>query len=67
MNFLSFHTASYNITQTQLDHIRSNAAKTSPIMEAIEMSIPQLDSASMADLAPKLAHIIRKGVGIFLI
>jgi proteasome component ECM29 len=33
-------------------------------MEAIEMSIPQMDSAAMADLAPKLANIIRKGVGL---
>lgn len=30
MNFLSFHTEKYNITQTQLDTLRQNAAKTSP-------------------------------------
>lgn len=73
-SFLSFHTEKYNITQNQLDSTRLTAAKMSPsipefvlqplVMEAVESSIPQLDEKAMKDLAPKLAHIIRKGIGL---
>ncbi|KAJ3137196.1 hypothetical protein HK100_000877 [Physocladia obscura] len=64
MSYLTFHTASYNITQEQLDSSRLSAAKSSPMMEAIDTCVENLDSAVMKSLMPKLFNIIRKGVGL---
>ncbi|KAI8851221.1 armadillo-type protein [Chytridium lagenaria] len=57
MNYLTFHIDKYNITQEQLDTSRLSAAKSSPMMEAIETCV-------MEDLIPSITNIARKGVGL---
>ncbi|KAJ3397973.1 hypothetical protein HDU92_000075 [Lobulomyces angularis] len=64
MNYLSFHTDKYSFSQEQLDSTRLTAAKHSPIMEAVESSINQLDGAVLDLLVPKLSNLIRKAVGL---
>ncbi|KAJ3274310.1 hypothetical protein HDV01_003154 [Terramyces sp. JEL0728] len=64
LNYLAFHATSYNITQHDLDTSRMSAAKSSPIMEAIDRCVPFIDESILADLSPKLAIIVRKGVGL---
>ncbi|KAJ3082397.1 hypothetical protein HK102_001737 [Quaeritorhiza haematococci] len=64
MNYLSFHTEKYGITQEQLDSTRLTAAKMSPMMDAVDTCIEQIDAKILASLVPKLNTIVRKGVGL---
>jgi proteasome component ECM29 len=64
MSYLTFHVDKYNITTEQLDNSRLSVAKSSPMMEAVESSIDNIDAAVLETLAPKLNTIIRKGVGL---
>ncbi|KAJ3256608.1 hypothetical protein HK103_005242 [Boothiomyces macroporosus] len=64
MNYLAFHASSYNISQSDLETSRMTAAKSSPIMEAIDRCVPFIDAEILAELSPKLAVIVRKGVGL---
>ena len=64
LNYLSFHSESYSISQNDLDNSRLAAAKTSPTMEAIQECVPQLDSAMMDSFVPRFCSIIKKGVGL---
>ncbi|TPX39274.1 hypothetical protein SeLEV6574_g07344 [Synchytrium endobioticum] len=64
MNYLSFHTETYNVTQEQLDSSRLSAAKMSPMMEAITTCVEQIDGKVLETLVPKLNQLIRKAVGL---
>ncbi|KAJ3303839.1 hypothetical protein HDU93_006448 [Gonapodya sp. JEL0774] len=64
MNYLTFHAEKYNLTQEQIDSSRLSAAKMSPMMDAMETCIIQIDERVMNNLAPKLAEVIRRGVGL---
>ena len=64
MNYLSFHVDKYNMTQQQLETSRLSAAKTSPMMSAIDKCIDQVDESILKELVPKLCHVIRKGIGL---
>jgi len=59
INYLSFHTDS---TQ-QLDNLRLNATKSSPIIEAVENCIEHIDDDVIKTLAPELCTLIKKSVG----
>jgi len=59
INYLSFHTES---TQ-QLDNLRLSATKSSPIIEAVENCIEQIDDDVMKTLAPEICTLIKKSVG----
>ncbi|KAJ3115707.1 hypothetical protein HDU96_000186 [Phlyctochytrium bullatum] len=64
MNYLTFHIERYNITQEQLDSSRLSAAKSSPMMEAVETCVENVDAKTMESLVPAVANIARKGVGL---
>ncbi|KAG2172756.1 hypothetical protein INT43_000103 [Umbelopsis isabellina] len=64
LNYLSFHTESYNISQDQLDSARLMGTRNSPMMEGIEQCIKQIDEEVMNELAPRVLHIIRTGTGL---
>ncbi|KAG0347308.1 hypothetical protein BG005_000251 [Podila minutissima] len=64
MNYLSFHTEKYQVSQEQLEHSRLNAAKLSPMMEGIEACIENVDDSVMSDLSAQLITTIRKAVGL---
>lgn len=64
VNYLSFHADKYGVTQEQLDNSRLSAAKGSPMMQAVESSVDQVDATNLAVLVPKLGQIARKGVGL---
>ncbi|KAJ8329188.1 proteasome component M29 [Batrachochytrium dendrobatidis] len=64
MNYLTFHADKYNVTQEQLDTSRLSAARNSPMMDAIEQCIGQVDAKVVESLIPRLCTIIRKGIGL---
>ncbi|KAJ2780504.1 proteasome component M29, partial [Coemansia javaensis] len=63
-NYMTFHADSHGITQEQLESVRLSAVKSSPMMQGIETVLEYLTPASMAELVPKLQHIIRHGLGL---
>ncbi|KAL2912896.1 proteasome component M29 [Polyrhizophydium stewartii] len=64
MNYLSFHADKYNVTQEQLDTSRLSAARNSPMMDAVEQCVGQIDAEVLEQLVPRLVVLIRKGVGL---
>ncbi|CCG82464.1 putative Proteasome component [Taphrina deformans PYCC 5710] len=64
MNYLSFHAAKYNITQNDLDTHRLNSLRASPLLEALEQCIDQLDETSVAQTVPQVCQIIRQSNGL---
>ncbi|KAI8818240.1 proteasome stabiliser-domain-containing protein [Fimicolochytrium jonesii] len=64
LNYLTFHTDKYNISQEQLENSRLSAVRSSPIMDAIESCIDQVDGEVLKALIPRLNGLIRKGVGL---
>ncbi|KAF9430239.1 hypothetical protein BGZ94_007776 [Podila epigama] len=64
MNYLSFHTDKYQVSQEQLESSRLNAAKLSPMMEGIEACVEHVDDRVIADLSDALISTIRKAVGL---
>ncbi|KAJ3341578.1 hypothetical protein HDU91_000683 [Kappamyces sp. JEL0680] len=64
MNYIALNADKYNISQDALEASRLSAAKSSPIMDALDQCVHYVDRDSLLDLVPKLCHIIRKGVGL---
>ncbi|CAO3572429.1 unnamed protein product [Mortierella alpina] len=64
MNYLSFHTEKYQLTNEQLESSRLNAAKLSPMMEGIEACVENIDDSVMPELSSHLITTIRKAVGL---
>ncbi|KAF9951012.1 hypothetical protein BGZ72_007436, partial [Mortierella alpina] len=64
LNYLSFHTEKYQLTNEQLESSRLNAAKLSPMMEGIEACVENIDDSVMPDLSSQLITTIRKAVGL---
>ncbi|KAF9960381.1 hypothetical protein BGZ65_012418, partial [Modicella reniformis] len=64
MNYLSFHTEKYQVSQEQLEGTRLNAVKLSPMMEGIDSCLENVDETVMPALADQLVATIRKAVGL---
>lgn len=60
LNYLSFHVEK----KEQLENARLNAAKSSPMMEAVDICVDLLDESNMATFTPKLSQILRRGMGL---
>ena len=64
VNYLSFHTERYGVTQEDLDASRLAATRHSPMMDALETCVDQIDAESLPQLVSRLNTIIRKGIGL---
>ncbi|KAF9128817.1 hypothetical protein BGW39_004708 [Mortierella sp. 14UC] len=64
MNYLSFHTEKYQVSQEQLESSRLSAAKLSPMMEGIEACVENVDDTVMPSLSSQLITMIKKAVGL---
>ncbi|KAF9155982.1 hypothetical protein BG015_007778 [Linnemannia schmuckeri] len=64
MNYLSFHTEKYQVSQEQLESSRLSAAKLSPMMEGIEACVENVDDTVMPELSSQLITMIKKAVGL---
>ncbi|KAJ2714183.1 proteasome component M29 [Coemansia spiralis] len=63
-NYLTFHADSHGVSQEQLESLRLSAVKSSPMMQGIETVLEYLQPESIAELVPKLQHLIRHGLGL---
>jgi len=59
INYYSFHAED----SQRLDNLRLSATKSSPIIEAVENCIEQIDDEVMKTLAPEICTLIKKSVG----
>lgn len=64
LNYLSFHAAKYNITQSQLDEARVSGVNMSPVLASIEECVDRLTAASMEETVSRLATVIRQSQGL---
>ncbi|XP_075681729.1 proteasome adapter and scaffold protein ECM29 [Rhinoderma darwinii] len=62
LNYLSLRATDQE--KAAMDSARLNAAKSSPMMETINMCIQHLDVHVLAELVPKLCELIKSGLGL---
>ncbi|KAF9401765.1 hypothetical protein BGX21_000669 [Mortierella sp. AD011] len=64
MNYLSFHTEKYQVSQEQLESSRLHAVKLSPMMEGIEACLENVDETVIPVLSDQVISTIKKAVGL---
>lgn len=65
MNYLALNADKYGLTHSAIDASRLASIRGSPIMEAVEQMIDQVnDDETMKALVPRLSTAIRKSVGL---
>ncbi|KAF9363389.1 hypothetical protein BGX34_004264 [Mortierella sp. NVP85] len=64
MNYLSFHTDKYQVSQEQLEGSRLNAVKLSPMMEGIDSCLENVDDTVMPALSDQIVATIKRAVGL---
>ncbi|KAK3816198.1 MAG: proteasome stabiliser-domain-containing protein [Benniella sp.] len=64
MNYLSFHTDKYQVSQEQLEGTRLNAVKLSPMMEGIDSCLENVDETVMPALSDQIVATIKRAVGL---
>ncbi|XP_053558665.1 proteasome adapter and scaffold protein ECM29 [Bombina bombina] len=62
LNYLSLRATDQE--KTAMDSARLSAAKSSPMMETINMCIQHLDVLVLGELVPRLCELIRSGLGL---
>ncbi|XP_023685449.2 proteasome adapter and scaffold protein ECM29 [Paramormyrops kingsleyae] len=62
LNYLSLRATEQE--KTAMDAARLSAAKSSPMMETINMCLQHLDVSVLGDLVPKLCELLKSGVGL---
>ncbi|PIO30200.1 hypothetical protein AB205_0202450 [Aquarana catesbeiana] len=62
LNYLSLRATDQE--KAAMDSARLNAAKSSPMMETINMCIQHLDVPVLAELVPRLCELIKSGLGL---
>ncbi|XP_069486911.1 proteasome adapter and scaffold protein ECM29 isoform X2 [Ambystoma mexicanum] len=62
LNYLSLRATDQE--KNAMDSARLSAAKSSPMMETINMSLQHLDVSVLGELVPRLCELIKSGLGI---
>lgn len=58
------HAANVGIQTDKLENLRISISKGSPMWETLDLCIKVLDTESLDPLIPRLAQLIRSGVGL---
>ena len=64
VDYLYLNAANYNLTEEKIDSARTTAVSHSPLMEAIERCLDQLDEPTMSEVVPRLDNAIKSMVGM---
>ncbi|KAJ8416439.1 hypothetical protein AAFF_G00357270 [Aldrovandia affinis] len=62
LNYLSLRATEQE--KNAMDSARLSAAKSSPMMETINMCLQHMDSSVLAELVPKLCDLLKSGLGL---
>ncbi|KAF2069875.1 hypothetical protein CYY_008805, partial [Polysphondylium violaceum] len=63
-NYAAMHAESLNVSQEQLDSIRVEIAKSSPLTELLEVCLKYIDETNIAQVMANLIQIIQFSVGV---
>ncbi|XP_042400814.1 proteasome adapter and scaffold protein ECM29-like isoform X2 [Zingiber officinale] len=64
LNYVEMHAANVGIQTEKLDNLRIAVAKDSPMWETLHLCLKVVDAKSLDLLVPRLAQLIRSGVGL---
>nr|XP_023924384.1 proteasome-associated protein ECM29 homolog [Quercus suber] len=64
LNYVELHAANVGIQTEKLEHLRISIAKGSPMWETLDICIKVVDTESLDPLVPRLAQLVRSGVGL---
>ncbi|KAL4027472.1 hypothetical protein IC575_010638 [Cucumis melo] len=64
LNYIELHAANVGVQTDKLENLRISIAKGSPMWETLDICIKVVDDESLNSLIPRLAHLIRSGVGL---
>ncbi|KAL3828680.1 hypothetical protein ACJIZ3_017482 [Penstemon smallii] len=64
MNYVELHAENVGIQTEKLENLRISIAKGSPMWETLEFCIDVVDSDSLELLVPRLAQLVRSGIGL---
>ncbi|XP_030959197.1 proteasome adapter and scaffold protein ECM29 [Quercus lobata] len=64
LNYVELHAANVGIQTEKLEHLRISIAKGSPMWETLDICINVVDTESLDPLVPRLAQLVRSGVGL---
>ncbi|KAF9665771.1 hypothetical protein SADUNF_Sadunf16G0158400 [Salix dunnii] len=64
LNYVELHAANVGIQSEKLENLRISIAKSSPMWETLDLCINVIDTESLNLLVPRLAHLVRSGVGL---
>ncbi|KAL0371036.1 UNVERIFIED_CONTAM: Proteasome adapter and scaffold protein ECM29 [Sesamum angustifolium] len=64
MNYVELHAEKVGIQTEKLENLRISIARGSPMWETLELCIDVVDSHSLELLVPRLAQLIRSGIGL---
>ncbi|KAL7151950.1 hypothetical protein ABFS83_04G066100 [Erythranthe nasuta] len=64
MNYVELHAENVGIQTEKLENLRISIARGSPMWETLEFCIDVVDSHSLELLVPRLAQLVRSGIGL---
>ncbi|KAK9169653.1 hypothetical protein Syun_001793 [Stephania yunnanensis] len=64
LNYVELHAVNAGINSEKLENLRIAVAKDSPMWETLDLCINVVDTKSLDLLVPRLAQLVRSGVGL---
>ncbi|OWM69124.1 hypothetical protein CDL15_Pgr025311 [Punica granatum] len=64
LNYVELHAANIGLQTEKLENLRISIAKNSPMWETLDLCINVADTQSLGLLVPRLAQMVRSGVGL---
>lgn len=64
LNYVELHAANVGIQTEKLENLRISMAKGSPMWETLDLCLAVVDTPSLDALVPRLAQLVRSGVGL---
>ncbi|XP_052205851.1 uncharacterized protein LOC127810408 isoform X2 [Diospyros lotus] len=64
LNYVQLHAANAGIQMEKIESLRISIAKSSPMWETLDRCIDVVDTQSLELLVPRLAQLVRSGVGL---
>lgn len=64
LNYIELHAANAGIQTEKLENLRISIAKGSPMWDTLDLCINVVDTDSLDQLVPRLARLVRSGVGL---
>ncbi|KAF5195325.1 Proteasome-associated ecm29, partial [Thalictrum thalictroides] len=64
LNYVELHAVNAGIKAEKLDNLRIAVAKDSPMWETLDLCLKAVDTKSLELLVPRLANMVRSGVGL---